>query len=161
MNLFKMSDDVWAVHANPWSVWTRYPCLPLLFLGIWSRVWIGWWCLLPVVGVCGWIWFNPRAFGKPKTMNHWASQAVLGERVMLSPPPTGIPAHHKRAICGLKVLMFAGCIPAIIGLIIFNPLLTISGLVIVMLGKTWFLDRMVWLYQDLKDSNPEYTRWTY
>ncbi|KZN58491.1 hypothetical protein N482_22015 [Pseudoalteromonas luteoviolacea NCIMB 1942] len=27
---FAMSDDVWACHANPWSVWTRYSCLPLL-----------------------------------------------------------------------------------------------------------------------------------
>ncbi len=31
---FQMSDSVWERHANPWSVWTRYPCLPLLALAV-------------------------------------------------------------------------------------------------------------------------------
>ena len=44
-----MDDDSWARHANPWSVWTRVPILPLLALAIWSRSWIGWWAVLPVL----------------------------------------------------------------------------------------------------------------
>ena len=43
-----MSDDSWMRHANPWSVWTRYAAFPVLIAAIWSRVWIGWWALLPV-----------------------------------------------------------------------------------------------------------------
>ncbi|WNN88973.1 DUF6653 family protein [Gloeocapsopsis dulcis] len=27
---FSMSDDTWAHHANPWSVWTRFTVLPLV-----------------------------------------------------------------------------------------------------------------------------------
>lgn len=27
------------------------------------------------------------------------------------------------------------------------------------IGKSWFLDRMVWLYQDLKDENELYQSW--
>ncbi len=84
--LFQMSDDVWERHANPWSVWTRYPCLPLLAIAIWSRVWIGWVSLLPIALICVWIWINPRVFGKPKSTRNWASKAVLGERALL--------AHH-------------------------------------------------------------------
>ncbi len=33
---FAMSDEVWALHTNPWSVWTRFTVLPLLVLAIWT-----------------------------------------------------------------------------------------------------------------------------
>ncbi|MGH1393463.1 MAG: DUF6653 family protein [Trichormus sp.] len=29
------------------------------------------------------------------------------------------------------------------------------------LGKLWYLDRMVWLYTEMKDINPEYRSWLY
>ena len=38
---------------------------------------------------------------------------------------------------------------------------TIFGMVIVILGKSWFLDRMVWLYDEMKDANPDYRSWLY
>ena len=60
-----MSDLAWARHANPWSVWTRVPILPLLALAIWSRVWIGAWCWLPLALLIAWILWNPRAFPPP------------------------------------------------------------------------------------------------
>lgn len=116
---------------------------------------------MPVIAICFWIWINPRVFGKPSSTDNWASKAVLGERVLLSPPKSGIPAHHKKAIYALKILMFAGFIPAIIGLIILNPFMAVSGLIITILGKTWFLDRMVWLYQNLIDEKSEYKSWLY
>ena len=28
-------------------------------------------------------------------------------------------------------------------------------------GKVWFLDRMVWLYEDMKNSTTEYSGWLY
>ena len=59
---FAMSDEVWARHANPWSVWTRFSILPLLVAAIWSRVWIGRWALLPTAAVVLWAWLNPRLF---------------------------------------------------------------------------------------------------
>ena len=47
--LFKLTDENWMKHANPWSVWTRYSVLPIIVLAFWSRVWIGWWSLIPAV----------------------------------------------------------------------------------------------------------------
>ena len=35
------------------------------------------------------------------------------------------------------------------------------GTVLVYAGKVWFLDRMVWLYEDMKDSTTEYSSWLY
>ncbi|MCP2204036.1 hypothetical protein LX90_007765 [Lentzea flava] len=33
-----------------------------MLLAIWSRDWIGWWCLLPVAVVVVWLFVNPSAF---------------------------------------------------------------------------------------------------
>ncbi len=158
---FQMSDEVWERHANPLSVWTRYPCLPLLALAIWSRVWIGWLSVVPIVLVCLWIWLNPRIFGKPKSTNNWASKAVLGERVMLKHAKSGIPSHHKRAIRLINIVTFAGFAAATYGLIVLNVHAAIFGTVVTILGKSWFLDRMVWLYHDLSPEHDEYSSWLY
>lgn len=158
---FNMTDEFWQRHANPWSVWTRYPILPLFALAIWSRVWIGWLCLAPIILICIWTWLNPRFFKKPKTTKHWASKAVLGERVMLNHPADEIPTHHHRAIRFLNLLTAFGFILSIYGLISLHPWFVIFGTIITMLGKTWFLDRMVWLFEDLKESREDYQRWLY
>ncbi|MEO0091763.1 MAG: DUF6653 family protein [candidate division WOR-3 bacterium] len=39
--------------------------------------------------------------------------------------------------------------------------LTILGGVIMIICKLWFADRMVWLYEDMKDATPEYKSWLY
>jgi hypothetical protein len=46
---FRMTDDAWQRHANPWSVWTRFAAIPLMILAIWSRVWL---CLVPGADRC-------------------------------------------------------------------------------------------------------------
>jgi len=46
--LMGMDDAAWKRHANPWSVYTRFTCLPFIVLALWSRVWLGWWCSLSV-----------------------------------------------------------------------------------------------------------------
>ena len=43
--LFRLEGDAWMRHANPVSVWTRFSVVSLIALSIWSRDWIGWWCL--------------------------------------------------------------------------------------------------------------------
>jgi hypothetical protein len=35
------------------------------------------------------------------------------------------------------------------------------GLTLVILGKMWFLDRMVWIYEDMKNKPEEYLSWKY
>jgi hypothetical protein len=159
--LFGMDDRTWARHANPWSVWTRVAILPLLALAIWSRVWIGWWVLVPVIGLAVWTWINPRAFPPPLSTNSWASKAVLGERVWLNRRSVPIPEHHRRAANILTMISASGLLPLAWGLtaVAFWP--TIFGVVLTALGKLWFVDRMVWLYEDMKDVRPEYRAWLY
>jgi hypothetical protein len=77
---FGLEGDAWLRHANPWSVYTRIPIPALLVAAVWTRQWLGGWCLVPVAVVVLWTFVNPRAFPPPKSLDHWASRSVLGER---------------------------------------------------------------------------------
>jgi len=156
-----MSDASWKRHANPWSVWTRIPILPLLAFSIWSRVWIGWWCLVPIAALFVWTFLNPRAFAPPAATDNWASMATFGERVWLNRKSRPIPEHHVRFSTVLNTVIALGMVPFVYGLYAFDALAVLLGLVLIILGKLWFLDRMVWLYQDTKNRDTEYASWLY
>jgi|GEM_PF-2315091 len=83
--IFKLdSDEAWLRHTNPWSAYSRFSMLPLLAISFWSRVWLGWWALVPIIIVLLWLWLNPRIFPRAKSTDNWASKAVLGERVWMN-----------------------------------------------------------------------------
>lgn len=141
-----MDEATWARHANPWSGWTRIATLPLFALAVWSRVWLGWWALVPVALVMLWTWINPRLFPPPRDHDAWMTRGVLGERIWLARRTTPIPRHHEKAAQLLAAAAGLGLIPLAAGLILLDPGLTLGGLAISMGGKLWFLDRMVWLH---------------
>ncbi len=156
---FAMTDPVWDRHANPWSVITRIPVLPLLAVAIYARVWIGWWCLVPVILIVVWTWYNPRAFRPPAQTRHWASRGVLGERVWLNAQAVPIPDHHALAANVLTTLSVLGLAPLAWGLWSLDPWATALGLAITVGAKLWFLDRMVWLYDDMAARHLTYASW--
>lgn len=154
-----MSDAVWARHASPWSVWSRFTCLPLLALAVWSRVWLGWWALVPVALALFWIWWNPRAFPPPARTDNWASKGTFGERVYLNRKAVPIPAHHELAASILAAGSGPGAVLLVYGLADLHLWATLFGLFATMVPKIWFVDRMAWLYQDMRDATPEYASW--
>jgi hypothetical protein len=156
-----MDPDTWARHANPWSVWTRNTVLPLLILAFWSRAWIGLWALLPVAGALFWMWVNPRLFKKPESTDNWASKAVLGERVWLNRKTVPVPEHHRLAPGILSTISAIGFLFVIWGVFALELWPVLLGAVVIYLGKLWFLDRMVWLYEDMKDATAEYRSFLY
>jgi hypothetical protein len=108
-----------------------------------------------------WTWLNPRAFPPPKTTHHWASKAVFGERVWLHRRQTAIPRRHRlvphllNGFNGLATLLIVWGVLSLR----FWPCLT--GLLLTYAFKFWFLDRMVWLYEDMYPRHPEYAQWLY
>ena len=156
--LFAMDTRVWERHANPWSVWTRVAAFPLLVLAIWSRAWLGWWALAPAAAAVLFLWLNPRLFPPPASTRSWASRAVLGERVWLNRAAVPIPAHHRHMAAILSIVPLGGLVALIWGLAAYDAALTLLGLATVMLGKLWFVDRMVWLFEDMKGRS-EYRDW--
>jgi hypothetical protein len=156
-SLFRMDEETWARHANPLSVWTRNTVLPFLILAFWSRVWLGWWALVPVAGALIWMWVNPRLFSRPESTDNWASRAVLGERVWANRDRDPVPEYHRKVPNILSAVSGTGFVFVIWGVYALEIWPTVFGVTVVYLGKLWFLDRMVWLYLDVKDSQkPRY-----
>lgn len=156
--MMRMDDATWWRHANPASGWTRMPILAGLALAIFSRVWIGWWCLVPVALLLVWNWLNPRAFASPQSLDSWMTRAVLGERIWLNRQTKPIPPNHARMANMLSLAATFGLLPLVYGLWVLDPMATASGVIIATGAKLWFLDRMVWLYEDTKADHPEYLR---
>lgn len=150
--LMAMDDEVWARHANPWSVYSRFTCLPLIAFAIWSRVWFGWWSLLPVAIALFWTFYNPRAFAPSARNEGWAFKGTAGERLFLDRRRVPIPAHHEVMAKVLTALSALGGVPLLYGLIVLDVGATACGLSVMILTKTWFVDRMVWLYDDVKKT---------
>jgi hypothetical protein len=157
--LFRMDDEVWARHASGWSVWTRVATLPVLLLAVWSHAWLGGWALLPVTIVLLWTWLNPRLFPPPRTTRTWAAKATFGERLWLNRDRVPIPVHHRivpHVLTGVAAMGFAVAVGGALANAIW---LTLLGTVLSYAGKLWFCDRMVWLYEEMKDLHPEYRQW--
>lgn len=146
-----MDDATWARHASPWSFWTRVPVLLLLALAIWSRVWVGWWCVVPIGLVIVWTLVNPRVFSPPASLDNWASQVVLGERYWLARKAAPIPAHHAKAAMILSILSGLSIIPLAYGLWVLDAWAVFAGAMLASVFKLWFGDRMAWLCADMAD----------
>ena len=142
-------------HANTWSVWTRFATLPFLILSIWSRVCIGWYSLIPILILIIWLIINPTLFKKPKSIDNWGSKAVLGEKYWSNRKIVPVPNHHSTPVLILIILQTIGGIILIIGLWKLEINLTIIGGLTTYLAKMWFLDRMVWIFNDMKIRNPK------
>jgi hypothetical protein len=160
--LFGLKGDSWMRHANPTSVWTRFLALPLLVVALWSRDWIGWLSLIPIVLSLVWMAINPVFFAKPRSTRNWASKGVLGERVWAEGDKATFPAQFKSRVTTVAaVYQTIGVWILGYGLIVLNPLAAVAGLLIVQGGKAWYIDRMVLLFEDMKGRNAEYASWDY
>jgi hypothetical protein len=156
-----LSEQTWTRHANPWSVWTRYAAFPLLVAAVWSYHWIGWGALLPVAAMVGFLYVNPWLFPPPRSTTSWASKAVLGERVWLAEQKRYLPDQHPRVVNVLIALSFANLAALVWGLVQSDAVLTIVSTVNVLVAKSWFNDRMVWLFSERVRGNAEYQSWLY
>lgn len=156
---FRLEGEAWFRHANPWSAWTRAATMPFLVLAIWSRVWLGWWSLAPIGVLIIWIYLNPLLFARPRSLHHWASRAVLGERLWTErrfPPGQRL---HRILPRVLSIIAAGGTLALIVGLVRLDIVLTSAGMCVAYLAKFWFLDRMVWLYEDVAREAPDVAAW--
>jgi hypothetical protein len=158
---FQMDDATWARHSNPWSVWTRFTAMPLIIVAVWSRAWLGWCSLIPIALSLAWTWLNPRVFAAPRSTDAWTSRGVFGERIWLARKEEPVPKRHRVLPNVLNAVGAAG-IPLIAwGVYRFSLWPTLVGCALVYAGKLWYLDRMVWLFDDVSRDDPKYAAWIY
>ena len=157
--LMAMDDAAWRRHANPWSVYTRLSCLPLIALSIYSRAVLGWWALVPLALALGWTLLNPRVFPAPARTDGWASKGTFGERIFLNRRAVPIPERHARMAAILTSVSVAGLAVMAWGLVVLDPWAAACGVAVAILAKLWFVDRMVWLYEDMAPRHPAYAAW--
>jgi hypothetical protein len=136
-----MDDAVWARHANPWSGWSRVATTPVLFLALWSHVWLGWWALVPIALVAAWLWANPRLFPPPACRDGWMTRGVRGERLWVAGAADAAPG--VRWILGGQAVFTAVGLAGVAATDFWAGLL---GLHAGAAMKLWFLDRMVGVY---------------
>lgn len=142
-SIFRIDEEAWKRHANPWRGWTRVPILPLLVLAVWSRVWLEWWCLVPITALLLWMGGNPRVFAPPESTDAWMSKGVLGERVWLNREDVLVPAHHETVPTVLSVISAIGVLFIIWGLVVLAAWPAVLGTVVALVGTLWVVDRMV------------------
>jgi hypothetical protein len=160
--LFGLKGESWMRHANPVSVWTRFSPVSLIALSIWSREWIGWYCLIPLGLTLIWLMVNPLLFKEPTSTRNWASKAVFGERIWSDRTAVDIPEQFRSRVPNLANAYSAiGMVSLAYGLVVLNVLAVVAGIVIVHGGKLWYLDRMVLLFEDMKGRSAEYAAWEY
>lgn len=150
-------------HANPVSVWTRFAVLPLLAIAVWSRVWIGWWSALAALLVVVLAVVDPLLFPPPRSTRNWASRGVFGERVWSERNAVALPEQFRSSsvpaiaalwqVAGLAIMGY--------GLVRLELVVTVAGLALTQCAKSWYIDRAVLLFEDVKTRDPEYAAWEY
>ena len=83
----------------------------------------------------------------------------MGERVWLNRDAVPVPAYHRTVPNVLSTVSAISVIFIIWGVLVFDLWPTLFGTMLAYLSKLWFVDRMVWLWQDMQDATPEYRSW--
>ncbi|HEY6740285.1 MAG TPA: DUF6653 family protein [Actinopolymorphaceae bacterium] len=143
---FGMSDEAWRRHANPWSVWTRFAAIPAMLLAIWSRVWLGWWCLAAVAVVILWLWLNPHVFPPIEQPRSWAAKGIYGEKLWLRHRDR-VPTGHRAVLRLLVATGSVGFVLLLWGLVRLEAWPTVFGATVLVLAQLWRIDRFVALYE--------------
>ena len=144
---FRMSDEAWKRHANPWSVWTRFAAIPLMILGVWSRVWLGWWCLAPIAAVIVWLWLNPHVFAAVQTPTSWAAKGIYGEKIWLKERGRA-PADLRAVLRVLIAVAALGFAILAFGLTTLMVWPTIFGASLIVLSQLWRIDRLGLFFEE-------------
>jgi hypothetical protein len=159
---FGLGGDGWLRHANPASVWTRFTVVPLLAASVWSREWIGWVALVPVALSIIWLFVNPLFFPRPASTRNWASKCVFGERIWVDRRNVTLPAEFRSSVpTAASMIQAIGLLPLVYGLVTFDVIAVVCGVLLVQTAKLWYLDRMTLLFDAMAARNPEYESWMY
>jgi hypothetical protein len=67
-----------------------------------------------------------------------------------------VPERHRTVPSILSAVSGTGMLFVVWGVFWFDPWPTVFGMALVSCRKRWFLDRMVWLWEDIRDATEEF-----
>jgi hypothetical protein len=73
----------------------RGTVLLIRIIAFWSRVWLGYWAVIPVILAIICTLFNPKIFSAPDSFDHRVSKAVLSERIWMNRYQRPVSVHHQ------------------------------------------------------------------
>jgi len=149
--LFRRTDEAWSRHANPWSVYTRPAAIPAMVLAIWSRVWFGWWALIPVAAIVVWLLLNPHAFAPVREPRSWAAKGIYGEKLWLH-HRSEVPLGYRAVFRWLALPALAGFALLAWGLVRLAIGPTMFGAPLIVLTQLWRIDRLGMLYEASREE---------
>lgn len=114
---------------------------------------------MPIGVLAAWLWLNPRLFPPPVSTKSWAARAVMGERIYMMRVIRPIPVYHSNAAQLLSIGIGLGMLLMGAGLLAQDATAYLVGGVAAFLCKMWFVDRMVWLFDDMAREHDEYEKW--
>jgi len=133
------SDDTWKKHSSAWSGWTRVAAAPLFWHALWLRN------PYYLVAVIIFLVINPRLFAAPKKITNWMSKGVIGEKIY-----TGALIKKDFISTTLCILMALVFFISMYAIWTHQLILTVTTFFLAMTFKFWYLDRMVFLYEESK-----------
>ncbi len=84
---------------------------------------------------------------------------MFGEQVWLRRKAVPIPPEHARAALLLSVANGLASLVVVYGLVFLDAWAAVGGIVLVIAIKSWFLDRIVWLFDEMAAKHPDYAAW--
>ncbi|MDF2177366.1 hypothetical protein P2G88_03790 [Aliiglaciecola sp. CAU 1673] len=159
--LLWLSGLYWVRHIHPYCLYCGYVSLLMILGALWWRPYLGLWTLLPISMGVLWLWQGPRLLEPPKTSKRWASRAVLGIRVWRNRKQIPIGAEHLDMVRIILGLLSGTWLMLFTALILQHSHLAVAGFSLLLLSQSWFLDRMVWLFDDMARNHADYNNWLY
>ncbi len=84
----------------------------------------------------------------------------MGERVYINRDKIDLPEHHKLALFKiLNMISSLGMLLSTWAIVYYSVWGAIVRVTLAYLEKSWYLNRTVWLYEDMREVNEEYKSW--
>jgi hypothetical protein len=105
-----------------------------MIAAVWSRQWLGWWAVAPVLLVIAWLAINPFVFPAVGPSRSWVSKGIFGEQFWLTERER-VPASPRHVLRSLVAVGLIGMMVLAWGLWRLHGWPTLYGTTLIVLAQ--------------------------
>ncbi|TWI92673.1 hypothetical protein JM93_00216 [Roseibium hamelinense] len=158
---FLARGPLWQHRIHPAAAYLRVLALPLLAAAVWSHTLFG---AGPATGMSAatvlLLLIAPRFFPAASGTPGWAAKSLYGERMWLNRINLPIPEDDARSALILFLTALTGLLIMIWGALAANALVCLPALLVAVIARFAFQNRMAILYERMRDAHPLYRFWS-